>query len=358
MATSKIADFVKANLPPYELVGVGKRRKRAEVTPHTNRGVNSPTISLDYLTVTFRKMRQVERIQSFMYGMFFEASLNCRETIRLLKIEGRNNYSAGYAAHLGGKELGCICWGGNRGTVMVEIKGALCRFINEKLWRRLHRFVSRYHGRITRADLAADFFQGELCVRCANDVYKACGADFLGLRRGGRLPKAQFIDGGLNGSTLTIGSRTGGRQICIYEKGRQLSFFDEPWTRAEVRYKHHRSGPKVYMVPADMINPDMWWSYWAESAEYLRKLSAAAKQVQIGAVDIGYDTFLDYLRQQSEHCRRQYGGLIGFLASVLGPILTCRYLGHNKWAGLDLYPGWEKYSDSDVNVAVKGVGTF
>lgn len=232
---------------------------------------------------------------------------------------------------------------------MVEIKGGMCRFIKPDVWRRLQRFIEKMPGvKITRCDLAADFFQGELCARCAWDVWRAAGAEFLGIaRRCGRLPKASWVDGGHNGSTLYIGRGTR-REICIYEKGRQLGFFDEPWVRAEVRYRHYKSGLKLYKVPLDILDSENWWSYWAASADYLARLTALAKTVKYGPLELQYDDFLSFLRQQAWHCRNQYGGLIGFLSSICGAGFTCRLLGRSGWVGTDLFPDWDNHSPEEI----------
>lgn len=351
MSTTKVGGVVNSNLPPFQISKLSSR----QVTPPTNRGVNSPNISLDWLTLTFKKGIQLKQIQLLAFKFAASALIYARDTIRFEPIQGRNCYENGIKVCLGDRELGVILWGGNAGTIMLEAKGVLCGFITRRgLWGRIHRIFGRYKPRITRSDLAADFYAGELCVRCANDVYRAAGADFLGIRKGGRLPSCRFIDGGGGGSTLDIGSRSSGRQIVIYEKGRQLGFFEMPWTRAEVRYRRYRSGLKAYEVPWDILLPQNWWPYWSDSASYLAKLSQAATTLRIAAADIEYKGFLEYLSNQTSNCRKQYGGLIGFLSSVLGAATACRILSRPVWNGADLWPGWQDYSHEEIARALGG----
>lgn len=343
-------DSVNQKLPPFDI----SSKARGRVTPPTNRGVNSPNISLDWLTVTFPRGSQLKQIQRIAFRFASSALISARDTIRFVPVEGRNCYENGISVRLGDKELGSMLWGGNAGTIMLEAKGVLCGFITRAgLWPRVYKIFGRYNPRITRADLAADFYQGELCVRCANDVYKAAGADFLGIRKGGKIPTHRFIDGGASGSTLEVGSRKSGRQICIYEKGRQLGFFDQIWTRAEVRFRRYRSGFKHYEVPWDILVSANWWNYWSASAEYLAKLAQHATALRVGAASIEYDGFLHYLASSARNCRNQYGGLIGFLSSVLGSVATCRLLSRSSWKGVDLWPGWQDYSIDEIKEALE-----
>ena len=100
---------------------------------------------------------------------------------------------------------------------------------------------------------------------------------------------------------------------------------------------------KAYEVPWDILLPENWWAYWTDSAEYLARLSQAASSLRIAAADVEYQGFLQYLESQALNCRRQYGGFIGFLASVVGTRATCRLLSKSSWKGADLWPGWQDY---------------
>lgn len=369
MSTTLDLESVKKKLPPWEI-------PRQRLPPYSNRGVNCPSIHVDALTFTFKIDGYFKRYQRSMFFLFFKAALGFKNlSLPVLsrrvgdqmqpdfskaKGNGRHGYESGLRVYSAGAELCSMFWGGNEGTMMIELHGAFCQKVPTPLWDRLACFLGKVNrARITRCDLAADFYQGELCVRCANDVFRVMGPEFLGIRCGGRLPKGKFIDGGYNGSTLEIGTRTSGRQIVIYEKGRQLGFFGEPWTRAEVRFRRYRSGFKQYEVPLDILRPDNWWSYWASSADYLARLTEVAKQVQIGSHDVGYDAFLDYLQAQAKSCSKQYGGLIGFLESKLGPLLTCRLLGHSRWQGFKLFPEAEESTAEEIKMALMaGYGDF
>lgn len=353
MATLENLDLVKAKLPQWQIPS------ERVAPPHSNRGVNCPRISIDALTLTFKIGTKLNRYQRFAFSWFTRAALYGKfGSIQLPDVvrkgdlrtlpKGRGGYQNKSVAYWRGKELVGKFWGGNQGTMMFELHGEFCRKVPAHMWLKLFNFARRSGARITRCDLAADFYQGELCVRCCHDVYTAAGADFLGLRFGGRLPAKRWIDGGINGSTLYIGARSSAREICIYEKARQLGFFDLPWTRAEVRFRRARSGLKKYEIPLEILHPDNWWAYWAGSADYLAKLAQVATELKVGGLDIEYKAFFDYLRDQAKHCHKQYGGLIGYLAERIGAVATCGLLGHSRWSGLEIYPEAADYTAKDL----------
>lgn len=346
MPTLENLDLVKAKLPDWHIPPA------RPYPPISNRGVKLPKISIDAVTITCKISGKLKRLQALAFLMFCEMAIGQdRGSISIPEKpgKGRGGYEHGWSCYCRGKELAGMHWGGNKGTMMFELHGAFTGRVRPELWRRVEALVRLFKGRITRIDLAADFYQGELCVRCCNDVYTAAGPDFLGIQaKGGRLPAKRFIDGGMNGSSLYIGSRSSARQIVIYEKGRQLGFFDLPWCRAEVRFRRARSGLKRYEIPLELLRPDKWWSYWAGSADYLSRLAQAATALHIGGTDIEYQGFLDYLHKQVKACHTQYGGLIGFLERTVGAAAACFLLRRSRWSGFDLYPEAAEYTSDQI----------
>lgn len=135
-------------------------------------------------------------------------------------------------------------------TIHVNLHGAACTFA-ELAWRqKMADYIDRHEAKITRVDLALDFFNGISggMLRIKSD-YEAGLMDVLGQR-----PKCNmvgpWVDGG-RGRSFYFGSKEAGKQTNVYEKGVQL--FGEkdatPWERIELRY-----GNKLRVISSEVLS--------------------------------------------------------------------------------------------------------
>jgi phage replication initiation protein len=126
--------------------------------------------------------------------------------------------------------VGKVGIGGNSDSVCVSLSGTGTRWIRN--WHTVAHELAALGAKITRCDLAFDDYEGKRF-----DVHafreRAKRREFM---QGGTPPKWQFIDDGDNGTgcTLYVGQK-GHKQLCIYEKGKQMGLSSSPWVRAEVR---------------------------------------------------------------------------------------------------------------------------
>lgn len=135
-------------------------------------------------------------------------------------------------------------------TLHVNIYGSACTFADAG-WREALAFVVEgCDGKLTRVDLALDFFDGfSGGVERVKADYEAGLCDV-----GGKRPKCNMVgdwcEGGRKGRSFYIGSKEAGKQTNVYEKGAQL--FGEKdatgWIRAELRY-----GNKLRHLPIEML---------------------------------------------------------------------------------------------------------
>lgn len=169
--------------------------------------------------------------------------------------KGMNFYKHSYTL---GNNWGFLCIGGQADTVCISVTGQGFLAVKRGWQKRLISLGETLKARITRADLAADFFNGEYTVE------KADSDDSAGLfSLGARSPKIQHLgnwkrpDG--SGRTLMVGSRDSGKLLRIYEKGLQLGgiFSDiyKDWVRVELEL-HNR----------DRVIP---WSVLLDAGQYL-----------------------------------------------------------------------------------------
>lgn len=134
-------------------------------------------------------------------------------------------------------------------TIHVNLHGAACTFADRSWRQKMAEYIDRHEAKITRVDLALDFFEGIKggMLRVKSD-YESGAMDVLGQR-----PKCNmhgpWVDGG-RGRSFYVGSKEAGKQTNIYEKGVQL--FGEKdatnWERIELRY-----GNKLRVISSEVL---------------------------------------------------------------------------------------------------------
>jgi len=133
-------------------------------------------------------------------------------------------------------------------TIHANIFGHACTFADSGWNLRLADLVDECGGKVTRADLALDLFDGiPGGMEALQDEYRAGLFDVRG-----KTPKCSLAGDWFNGAerSLYIGCKASGKQTNVYEKGDQLfgRQSDSPWVRAELRY-----GNKLRVLPSDIL---------------------------------------------------------------------------------------------------------
>lgn len=150
--------------------------------------------------------------------------------------KGRNFYEQSWML---GDDFGFVCHGGNNHTILVMLNGMGCTAALKGWEQRLHDYMYKADGaRITRIDLTHDDYTGE-----TYSVDKCAEQFDAGLfSAGGRHPNIEFRGNWRHpngkGRTVYIGSRTNGKFLRVYEKGRELGDENSPWQRIEVELKN------------------------------------------------------------------------------------------------------------------------
>ena len=202
----------------------------------------------------------VHLLSQYLYSIFGFGSVHERKV-------GLNRYDRSFK--LGVPEVGkadslanygFVCIGGNNNTVMVSLTGTGLGAAVSGWESRLKEFAQslqdKYSDRafkITRVDLAKDFFNGEYDIESMlQDYYD--GGFTLNKKR-----PTLFKDGyGWEnpeclgeGRTIYIGKRKNSRYIRGYEKGKQLGDPNSPWFRFELELKS-----ADLIIPLDVLtNP-------------------------------------------------------------------------------------------------------
>ena len=179
------------------------------------------------------------------------------------------------------------------GTICISLAGSGTRWVQR--WPQVERELIRLRARITRCDVAWDDYDGTRL-----DVHKlrlaARNKEFM---QGGTPPKWRFIDdeGCGTGCTLYVGSK-GHKELCIYEKGKQMGMQRSPWVRAEVRlYGKHGD------IPLSIVNDPMAFlrgAYDVLGALLLDIAPDACSRIKTTrkAAEASGEAMVEYLRRQ------------------------------------------------------------
>jgi len=166
-------------------------------------------------------------------------------------------------------------------TIHANIYGSACTFAAPGWNDRIAALIDRNDAKVTRVDLALDFFDG---FPGGMDQIKA---EFdQGLTNvGGRRLKCNMVGDwsadSQDGRSFYFGSKEAGKQTNAYEKGHQLFGFaaGSPWVRIELRY-----GNKLRVLSADMLRrPADFFagaSDWHQAALLKAECSAVAEPVR------------------------------------------------------------------------------
>lgn len=133
-------------------------------------------------------------------------------------------------------------------TIHANLYGAACTFASTGWNSRVADIVDMHDAKLTRADLALDFFDGYTGgMESIVDDYKAGAMNVRGNK-----PKCNMVGDWCNGAerSFYFGSKEAGKQTNVYEKGHQL-FGRESlsnWIRFELRY-----GNKLRVLSSDLL---------------------------------------------------------------------------------------------------------
>lgn len=135
-------------------------------------------------------------------------------------------------------------------TIHVNITGTACTFAIQSWPAAMADFIIETKANITRCDLAVDFFDG------INGGMERIKSDYENgkMKNKGHQPSCNMMgDWTVRGGARSfyVGSKEGGKQTNIYEKGHQLfgRQSGNNWQRIELRY-----GNKLRDLPVDILN--------------------------------------------------------------------------------------------------------
>ena len=230
---------------------------------------------------------------------------------------GRNFYKQSYVL---GQEMGIVCIGGQRNTILVMLSGKGCAFADSGWERRLYNFlnVSAKRAKLTRIDLAHDDFDG----KNINVDWGNMQDDLGGFQCGNRAPNIEYKGNWKRpngrGRTLNIGSRESGKYLRLYEKGRAEGDPDDNWQRAEVEFK-----AVDRILPFDMLLAPS--EYFLASYPCFQQIAADIQPARIETLKKNASISASAAIQT---IKRQYGKYINLFKQVYEPEELINLISH------------------------------
>lgn len=208
--------------------------------------------------------------------------------------------------------IATVAMGGNStgNTVMVDLTGKGCSLVTD--WQAVYATLQDLDARLTRADTALDLLEG-FTLDQFDDLYRA--GEF---NCGGRIPTRRYFEGGHSsdlhalGRTLYLGKKANGKELCIYEKGKQLGDPDSQWLRIEIRF-----GNRDRVIPHDIVlNPT---TYFAGAFIALEDLVETIKtKIKTDQRDLASEERTIVLKRLTHFLVASYGKTIYQLAQDVG----------------------------------------
>lgn len=269
---------------------------------------------IDYLTFTFHLDSVIEYYKQRIIGdneMIQAASSLLNDIFGFgishqLPGKGKFFYQSYY--HLGPTDAayGTFHFGGQRDTMLVDLNAVGCQ-ASKKDWElRLYLFLSdAIKPRITRCDVAHDFFNGEYTPdRGLSDHAKGL-FDRHNVRPKIECRGTAWHDEDHTGKTLYIGRRSSSQLCRIYEKGKKLGDKSSNWVRFEVEFRKHDC-----VIPLDiLIYPGQYLGGAFPIGEQIFTSAASRIETSTKIVNLNFE-------QREFHARNQVGRMVRFYVDL------------------------------------------
>ena len=140
-------------------------------------------------------------------------------------------------------------FGGQNSTMLVELTATGCNAAADDWELRLYEFLTNaVRPKITRVDVAKDFFNGEYSPeQAAIDRVDGKYTNHHMMPDGEKAGSDWESNNG-KGKTYYVGSRESSKFVRVYEKGKQLGDKQSSWVRFEIEFKS-----KDIVIPFEVL---------------------------------------------------------------------------------------------------------
>ncbi|WP_233274183.1 replication initiation factor domain-containing protein, partial [Neisseria meningitidis] len=212
-----------------------------------------------------------------------------------LPYKGKFFYQSCYQLGPTNVEYGKVHYGGQRETILVELNGTGCTAAKPGWENRLYEFLQKcVRPKITRVDVAHDFFNGEYTPQHALTDHDNGFFDCHNVRPKSECKGVAWRHEDGSGKSFYIGKRGNAKYTRIYEKGKQLGDKSSPWVRFETEF---RNGD--IEVPIDiLIHAGSYIGGAYPVCEQIFKCEAKRMDSTVKEVNLTFEHKQFYARQQ------------------------------------------------------------
>lgn len=276
---------------------------------------------------------------------------------------GRDFYKHRWPIERQGFECGWVGFGvtneanenGNQaGTIHVNLFGHAMTFAESGAPARLADMVDMHQGRITRCDLALDFFNG--MSRSLPELLEDYKAGIFNVR--GKRPASKIAGDWGNDCerSLYVGCRKSGKETNIYEKGDQLFGRESanPWVRVELRYGNQLRvlSSEILRRPSDFFAGA---SDWHHAQILAAKVEASAESVPCKKA-LSLQTVA---AEVSRNVRWAFNAAAPTIAAAFKYMTNAQFIQLCDWEQKSLPGRLRKFKESDLAGAFQSVmGNF
>ncbi len=193
---------------------------------------------------------------------------------------------------------GRVHFGGQNQTMLVELTATGCTAAKNGWEFRLYEFLTQaVRPKITRVDIAKDFFNGEYSPNQAREDRNKGLFTCHHVK-----PKGECIGSDweeedeekmTKGKTYGIGSRESSKYVRVYEKGKQLGDKSSVWTRFEIELKS-----KDIVIPFEVLqNPGLYFGGAYPICEKFANQASRIQAVEKNKV-ISADRYVEWVKKQ------------------------------------------------------------
>ncbi len=165
---------------------------------------------------------------------------------------GINGYKYSFVLGTDTAKYGVIAFGGanQRDSIMVHLYGDGLTAALDGWEFRLYNWFDVFapFAKITRCDLAHDFFNGEFTPDEAREAWQQGGFDNRGQRPRARLHGYDWLDDKRTGKTFYVGTPSSSRMVRVYDKDCEQGDNNSPWVRFELQLRN-----RDYVIPHDIL---------------------------------------------------------------------------------------------------------
>ncbi len=263
------SDYGASSVPPVFL---------ALMPSDAAKAFGHPTVVCDWVTLTLGRDGARRMLEPRALGRWFLAFLRAYawnpEEFELVPGGGFSGFLHSAVVMVGKQRVGLLAWGGlsQNGRVMLQIPGEGCSRLKPAAFGHLERMASKRSGKLTRLDIAVDWWNGQHSVEAVRDAWEHDPSAFTA-GRGGRRPRHQaagpwFDAEDPSGLTFYVGIAGAMKRLRAYQKGRQLRDRLSAWVRYEVAFQHHTKRP----LGLELLRCESWLDTWAGAYPFLGRL--------------------------------------------------------------------------------------